>query len=120
MLLLCYAKCGTCRKAEKWLLDNNIKFDKRPIKEENPSEEELSGWIQKSGLDIKKFFNTSGKLYKELNLKDKLKSMSDDEKIKLLSSDGLLVKRPILITDRNDVIVGFREAEWEEKLEMKN
>ncbi|MBR0104496.1 MAG: arsenate reductase family protein [Firmicutes bacterium] len=116
MLFLCYARCGTCQKAEKWLSDNNIKFDKRPIDTEKPTEKELSGWIKKSGLDIKKFFNTSGKLYKDMNLKDKLKDMSDDEKIKLLASDGLLVKRPILVTDKKEVLVGFKEAEWEEKL----
>lgn len=116
VLFLCYQRCSTCKKAEKWLSENKMKFTPRPIKEENPSEAELSKWIEKSGLDIKKFFNTSGMLYKEMNLKDKLKTMSDKEKIKLLASDGLLVKRPILITDKGDVLVGFKEEEWTEKL----
>ena len=116
MLFLCYSRCSTCKKAEKWLSENKMKYTVRPIKEENPSEAELSQWIEKSGLDIKKFFNTSGMLYKEMNLKDKLKTMSDKEKIKLLASDGLLVKRPILVTDKGDVLVGFKEDEWTEKL----
>ncbi len=107
-----YSKCSTCIKAKKWLQNNNIPFEERAIKENNPQESELTEWISKSGLPIKKFFNTSGNLYKELNLKDKLASMSEEEQIKLLASDGMLVKRPIII--RNDVIlVGFKEAEWD-------
>lgn len=106
-----YSKCSTCIKAKRWLQNNNIPFEERPIKENNPKESELRVWISKSGLPIKKFFNTSGNLYKELNLKEKLTSMSEDEQIKLLASDGMLVKRPILV--REDVIlVGFKESEW--------
>lgn len=106
-----YSKCSTCIKAKKWLQNHNIPFEERPIKESNPNESELREWISQSGLPIKKFFNTNGNLYKELNLKDKLTSMSEDEQIKLLASDGMLVKRPILV--REDVIlVGFKESEW--------
>ena len=112
---ICYTKCGTCRKAKKWLEENNIEFIERPIKEENPKKEELIDWIFKSGLPIKKFFNTSGNIYKNLNLKDKLPDMSDDDKLNLLASDGMLVKRPI-ITDGETILVGFKEHEWEEKI----
>lgn len=115
MTFLCYAKCTTCQKAKKWLDANGIKYTERPIKEENPSTDELNKWHQMSGLPLKKFFNTSGLLYKDMRLKDKLPSMSEDEQIALLSTDGMLVKRPIMIGD-DFVLVGFREAEWEEKL----
>lgn len=106
-----YSKCSTCVKAKKWLQNNNILFEERPIKENNPKENELREWISQSGLPIKKFFNTSGNLYKELKLKDKLISMSEDEQIKLLASDGMLVKRPILVRE-DKILVGFKEAEW--------
>lgn len=115
MLFLCYSRCSTCKKAEKWLTEKNFDFKKRDIKEENPAKEELSEWILKSGLEIKKFFNTSGNIYKQMNLKDKLKDMTDEEKIELLASDGMLVKRPILVSEAG-ILVGFKEAEWEEKL----
>lgn len=112
---ICYSRCGTCRKAKKWLEENNIEFEERPIKEENPTEDELKQWIEKSDYPIKRFFNTSGTLYKELNLKDKLKSMSEEEQIKFLASDGMLVKRPILVGE-DLVLVGFKEEEWKAKL----
>ena len=108
---ICYEKCSTCKKAEKWLSDNKIEFQKRPIKEDNPSYDELQKWLKLSGLPVKRFFNTSGLLYKSMNLKDKLKDMSLEEQLKLLSSDGMLVKRPILITDKK-IFVGFKENEW--------
>ena len=115
MLLLCYPKCSTCKKAKKWLDDNNIEYDERDIKLENPSFEELKEWYQKSSLPLKKFFNTSGMIYRDMNLKDKLPEMSEDEQLKLLSTDGMLVKRP-LVVDGDTVLTGFREKEWEEKL----
>ncbi len=115
MLFLCYTKCGTCRKAKKWMEERNISFEERPIKEENPSLEELKEWHKKSGLPLKKFFNTSGMLYKDLKLKDKLPGMTEDEQYALLASDGMLVKRPILVEGEH-VLVGFKEAEWEELL----
>ena len=112
---ICYPKCTTCKKAEKWLLDNNISYELRHIKDDKPSYDELSSWYAKSGLPLKKFFNTSGLLYKSMALKDKLPSMSDDEMLSLLATDGMLVKRPMLIS--NDfVLVGFKEAKWAEKL----
>ena len=107
-LFICYPKCTTCQKAKKWLDDNKIVYDLRNIKEQNPTADELSEWIAKSGLPLKRFFNTSGLLYKELGLKDKLPTMSDSEMIKLLATDGMLVKRPILVTD-DTVLVGFKE-----------
>lgn len=113
MLFVCYPKCTTCQKAKKWLEDHNVEYELRNIKEENPNAEELKEWYKKSGLDIKKFFNTSGLLYKSMNLKEKLPEMSEDEKLELLASDGMLVKRPLLITD-DKVLVGFREAAYEE------
>lgn len=113
MLLIEYAKCSTCRKAKKWLDEHGISYTDRPIKEENPSEDELKQWHAKSGLPLKRFFNTSGMMYRELNLKDKIPTMSDDEQYRLLASDGMLVKRPLLITE-DAVLVGFREKEWEE------
>ena len=115
MLVLVYRKCSTCQKALKWLEDNHIEFDERPIKEENPTYEELKAWHQMSGLPLKKFFNTSGLIYKDLGLKDKLPTMSEDEQLQLLATDGMLVKRPLVIGD-DFVLTGFREKEWEEKL----
>lgn len=114
-LFIEYPKCSTCQKAKKWLESNNIEFIHRHIVENNPTEEELSKWIKQSNKDIKKWFNTSGMQYKELNLKDKIIDMSEEDKIKLLASDGMLVKRPILVTEK-DILIGFREAEWEERL----
>ena len=113
VLFIEYPKCSTCKKAKKWLTDNNIEFEDRNIVEDTPTEKELKKWITESKKDIKKFFNTSGLKYKELNLKEKLPNMTDDEKIKLLSSDGMLIKRPLLITD-NTILTGFREKEWQE------
>jgi len=115
MIFLCYAKCTTCQKAKQWLDANGIKYSERPIKEENPSADELKKWYRMGRLPLKKFFNTSGLLYKDMKLKDKLPAMSEDEQIDLLSTDGMLVKRPMIIGD-DFVLVGFKEAEWEEKL----
>ncbi len=112
VLFLEYPKCSTCKKAKKWLEDNSVEFTDRHIKDENPTAEELSEWHKKSGLPLKKFFNTSGVLYKELKLKDKLPEMSEQEQLELLSTDGMLVKRPLIIGE-NFVLVGFKEAEWE-------
>ena len=109
---ICYPKCTTCQRAKKWLDDNKIEYELRDIKLDNPSLEELTKWYNKSGLPIKKFFNTSGLLYKSLDLKNKLPEMSEEEMLKLLATDGMLVKRPLLIG--NDfVLAGFKEAEWE-------
>lgn len=116
MLFICYPKCSTCQKAKEWLNGRNVKYTERHIVEKNPSYDELKEWYQKSGLPLKKFFNTSGLLYKEMQLKDKLASMSEEEQLKLLSTNGMLVKRPLLV-DGDKVLVGFREAEWEEKLQ---
>ena len=115
MLFVCYPKCSTCMKAKKWLEENGLSFETRHIKEENPSAEELTAWISASGKSIKKFFNTSGKLYKEMQLKDRIPNMSEDEQIELLASDGMLVKRPILVQNEK-VLVGFKEKEWQEIL----
>lgn len=112
---ICYPKCTTCQKAKKWLDDNKIEYELRDIKLENPSFEELTEWYKKSGLPLKKFFNTSGLLYKSLDLKNKLPNMTEDEMLQLLATDGMLVKRPLLISD-NIVLVGFKESEWNEKL----
>lgn len=112
ILFIEYPKCTTCQKAKKWLDDNGIEYADRHIKEDNPSYEELSEWYKKSGLPLKKFFNTSGLLYKSMGLKDKLSAMTEEEKLKLLSTDGMLVKRPIVIAD-NAVLVGFNAEEWE-------
>lgn len=111
MLFIEYPKCTTCQKAKKFLVDNNVNFTDRHIKEDNPSYDELKVWYEKSGLPLKKFFNTSGLLYKSMELKNKLPEMSEEEQLKLLSTDGMLVKRPILITDTK-ILVGFRENEW--------
>lgn len=115
MLFVCYPRCSTCKKAQKWLDERGVSYDYRDIKENNPSESELSDWLNKSGHDIKRFFNTSGQLYKSMGLKDKLPDMSFDEKIALLATDGLLVKRPMLIDDEF-ALVGFKEDEWRLKL----
>ena len=113
MLFVEYPKCTTCKKAKKWLEEHNIEFTDRNIVEEKPSYDELKDWYQKSKLPLKKFFNTSGILYREMNLKDKLAHMSEEEQLKLLASNGMLVKRPLLIkTDR--VCIGFKETEWTE------
>ena len=109
---ICYPKCTTCQRAKKWLDDNKIDYQLRDIKLHNPTLEELTVWYNKSGLPIKKFFNTSGLLYKSLDLKNKLPEMSEDEMLKLLATDGMLVKRPLLIGD-DFVLVGFKENEWE-------
>lgn len=114
-IFIWYEKCSTCKKAKDWLTNNNIEFVIRSIVDEVPSSEELTKWIKKSGLDVKRFFNTSGLKYKELNLKDKLPSMTDEEKIKLLSTDGKLIKRPLFVSD-DVVLVGFKEDEWFDKL----
>lgn len=115
MLVLVYRKCSTCLKALKWLEDNNIDFEERPIKEENPTYEELKAWYQMSGLPLKKFFNTSGLIYKDLGLKDKLPTMSEDEQLKLLSTNGMLVKRPLVVGE-DFVLTGFKEKEWAERM----
>ena len=113
MLVLVYRKCSTCLKALKWLEDNNIDFEERPIKEENPTYDELKRWYQLSGLPLKKFFNTSGLIYKDLGLKDKLPTMSEDEQLKLLATNGMLVKRPLVVGE-DFVLTGFKENEWSE------
>lgn len=116
MLFIEYPKCTTCQKAKKWLDDRSISYEDRHIKEENPTYEELLQWYRESGLPLKRFFNTSGLLYKSLQLKDKLPTMSEEEQLRLLATDGMLVKRPLLITDRG-ILVGFREAEWAARLQ---
>ena len=113
MQILCYPRCTTCKKAVKWLDDKGVEYEYRDIKEKNPKKSELKKWIKASGLPVKKFFNTSGQLYREMQLKDKLPEMSEADMIDLLATDGMLVKRPLLITD-DKVLVGFKEAEWEE------
>lgn len=115
MLFIEYPKCTTCKKAKKWLSDNGITFEDRNIKEDNPTYEELKAWQEKSGLPLKKFFNTSGLIYRSMNLKEKLPTMTEDEQLKLLATDGMLVKRPLIISD-DLILVGFREKEYEEKL----
>ena len=116
MLFLCYPKCSTCRKAQKWLDEHDVDYDIRDIKTDNPDLAELELWHQASGLPLKKFFNTSGQLYRSLELSKKLPGMSDAEQYALLASDGMLVKRPILITDDHQVLVGFTEDQWAETL----
>lgn len=115
MLVLVYRKCSTCLKALKWLEEHQVEFTERAIVEENPTYEELKVWYEKSGLPLKKFFNTSGLLYKDMGLKDKLSDMTEDEQLKLLSTNGMLVKRPLVVGD-DFVLTGFREKEWEEKM----
>ena len=112
MLFVCYPKCTTCQKAKKWLTEKGISFEERDIKTENPTKEELEAWYKKSGLPLKRFFNTNGILYKEMKLKDRLPEMTEDEQLTLLSTDGMLVKRPNFISDEQ-VLVGFKEKEWE-------
>lgn len=115
VLFLCYPKCSTCQKARKWLEAHQIEYTERHIVEENPTYDELKAWYERSGLPIKKFFNTSGLVYKEMQLKDKLSLMNEDEQLKLLAANGMLVKRPLLISE-DKVLVGFKEAEWEKLL----
>lgn len=116
ILFLEYPKCSTCQKAKKWLDAQEISYEDRHIKDQNPSAAEIKAWHEKSGMDIKKFFNTSGMLYKEMQLKDKLPTMTLEEKYALLSTDGMLVKRPILVTEKR-VLTGFKEADWDKALE---
>lgn len=115
MQVLCYSKCSTCRKALKWLDEQGVAYDLRDIKTDNPTEAELRAWHAQSGLPLKRFFNTSGMQYRALELKDRLPSMSEQEQLQLLASDGMLVKRPLLI-DGETVLLGFRQAEWEQHL----
>ena len=111
MLFICYPKCSTCQKAKKWLDEHNMEYVERHIVEDKPTYDELKEWYVKSGFSMKKFFNTSGLLYKEMNLKDKLPTMSEEEQLKLLATNGMLVKRPLLVKG-DTVLVGFKEAEW--------
>ena len=115
MLFVYYPKCSTCRKAKKWLEENNIEFEERHIIDDNPTYEELKEWYEKSGLTLNRFFNTSGMKYRELKLKDKRPEMSEDEQLKLLATDGMLVKRPVIVSD-DVVLTGFKVKEWKEKL----
>lgn len=115
MLFVCYPKCSTCKKAQKWLDENGKNYEIRDIKTDKPTEDELAEWWEKSGLPLKRFFNTSGNLYKEMKLKDRIPEMSEADQISLLATDGMLVKRPILVSE-DKVLVGFREKEWEENL----
>lgn len=115
MLVLAYRKCSTCIKALNWLEENNVAFEERPIKEQNPSYEELKAWHQMSEMPLKKFFNTSGLLYKDMALKDKLPQMSEEEQLRLLSTNGMLVKRPLVVGE-DYVLTGFKEKEWAEKI----
>lgn len=115
MLFIEYPKCSTCQKAKKWLDAHDVEYTDRHIAENNPSYEELKEWYEKSGLPIKKFFNTSGLLYREMQLKDKLPAMDDEEKLRLLATNGMLVKRPLIVSD-DVVLTGFKEAEWMERL----
>ena len=117
MLFVCYPKCSTCQKAKAWLQERGVAFDERDIKQDNPTEQELRAWHEKSGLPLKRFFNTSGLQYKALGLKDKLPAMTEDEQYALLATDGMLVKRPLLI-DSGKVLVGFKETEWEAALHV--
>ena len=115
MLFVCYPKCSTCQKAKAWLQERGVAFDERDIKQDNPTEQELRAWHEKSGLPLKRFFNTSGLQYKALGLKDKLPAMTEDEQYALLATDGMLVKRPLLIGE-DFALPGFKEAEWESAL----
>ena len=110
---ICYDRCGTCKKAEKWMNEHNIPYEKRPIKEDNPSLEELKSWKETSGQPLKSFFNTSGQLYKSMELKKKLPGMDEEEQLQLLASDGMLVRRPIMVSE-DKVLVGFKETQWAE------
>ena len=114
-LFIYYPKCSTCQKAKKWLENNNISYEERNIVEETPTFQELKEWIERSGKEVKRFFNTSGLKYKELNLKEKLEGMTVEEKIKLLSSSGMLIKRPLFITEK-EIYIGFKEKEWKNML----
>lgn len=115
MLLIQYEKCSTCKKAVAWLKEHGIAYESRPIREQNPTARELAGWVSMSGLPLKRFFNTSGNLYKEQKLRDRLPDLSEEEQLDLLATDGMLVKRPLLVGE-DFVLTGFREKEWEEKL----
>ena len=115
MKFICYPKCSTCRKAKKWLDEHNVEYTERHIAEDNPTYDELKEWHEKSGQPLRKFFNTSGKLYKEMQLKDKLPSMSEEEQLILLAANGMLVKRPVAVCG-DKVIIGFKEAEWAENI----
>ena len=117
MFFICYPRCTTCKKARKWLDEKGVKYDYRDIKEDNPTEAELREWHAKSGLPLRRFFNTSGLLYREMKLSEKLGSMTEDEMFALLATDGLLVKRPILVTDEA-VLTGFKEADWQAALKL--
>ena len=114
MLVLCYEKCSTCKSAIKWLGQHGLDYEVRDIKGENPNYEELKQWYKKSGFPIKRFFNTSGLSYRGLNLKDKLNTMNDEEKLQLLATDGMLVKRPLVVSE-NGILLGFKEEEWKQK-----
>ena len=118
MLFVYYPKCSTCQKAKKWLDENNLKYTERHIVEDNPTYDDLKDWYNRSGLPLKKFFNTSGLLYKDMKLKDKLPGMTEDEQLKLLATNGMLVKRPVVV-DGDTVLLGFKEAEWAEKLSSR-
>lgn len=118
MVFVCYTKCTTCQKAKKWLQANGIEFEERHIKEDNPTVDEIRAWHKQSGLPLRKLFNTSGMLYRDLQLKDRLPEMTEEEQYNLLASDGMLVKRPILVGDQF-VLVGFNEPQWKEALEVK-
>ncbi|MBR5503486.1 MAG: arsenate reductase family protein [Methanobrevibacter sp.] len=115
MLFVYYPRCTTCKKAKKWLDEKGYEYEEKDIVEDNPSYDELKEWYEKSGLPLKRFFNTSGQLYRSMKLKDKLPDMDEEEQLKLLATDGMLVKRPIIVTD-NGVLTGFREKDWEELL----
>ena len=115
MLFVCYPKCSTCKKAQKWLDAHGIRYESRHILEDNPTYEELKAWYLRSGLPLKRFFNTSGTVYREMQLKDRLDAMSEEEQLQLLATNGMLVKRPLAV-DHHMVLVGFKEAEWQEKL----
>ena len=116
MLFLQYPPCSTCQKAKKWLDEKGLSYEDRHIKEQNPTAEELKAWHEKSGLPLKRFFNTSGLLYKSMGLKDKIPAMTEEEQFTLLASDGMLVKRPLVVTEDGKVLTGFREKEWGEAL----
>lgn len=118
MLFLEYPKCSTCKKAKKWLEEHNFEFGDRDIVKDNPNKEELKKWFKESGLPLKRFFNTSGIIYREMELKDKLPGMSEEEQLELLATNGMLVKRPLLITDEK-IFTGFREAEWNSLIEKR-